>query len=186
MLNLDQTYSTMDMVNGIKARIFRLIGRAKLTTVSNSKKTQLVQVKALKDETITDIERFQEYGFETYPKADAEVITIFPGGNRDQGSVVCIMDTRYRPTNLNEGEVQVYDWNGQYVYLKSDGSLKILDKQGSYIHLKTDNSVYVESKAGAKIDLKSDGTFRVDDNNGNYIKSTATQIDMNGNLTVDI
>jgi len=168
MLNLDNTYNSTKLFDNIRARILRLIGRAKLTTVSNSKKTQLVQVKALKDETITDIERFQEYGFETYPKADAETLTLFPGGNRDQGSVVCIMDTRYRPTDLKEGEVQVYDWNG------------------SLIHLKSDNSIYIESKSGCKFDLKSDGTFSLKDNNGNEIKTTTTQIDFNGNLTVDI
>jgi phage baseplate assembly protein V len=168
MLNLDNTYNSTKLFDNIRARILRLIGRAKLTTVSNSKKTQLVQVKALKDETITDIERFQEYGFETYPKADAEVLTLFPGGNRDQGSVVCIMDTRYRPTNLTEGEVQIYDWNESLIYLKSD------------------NSIYIESKSGCKFDLKSDGTFSLKDNNGNEIKTTTTQIDFNGNLTVDI
>ena len=168
MLDLNQSYSSSGLLDGIKARIFRLIGRAKLTTVSNSKKTQLVQVKALKDETITDIERFQEYGFETYPKADAETLTLFPGGNRDQGSVVCIMDTRYRPTDLKEGEVQIYDWNESLIYLKSD------------------NSIYIESKSGCKFDLKSDGTFSLKDNNGNEIKTTTTQIDFNGNLTVDI
>jgi phage baseplate assembly protein V len=149
MLNLDNTYNSTKLFDNIRARIFRLIGRAKLTTVSNTKKTQLVQVKALKDETITDIERFQEYGFETYPKADAETLIVFPGGNRDQGSVVCIMDTRYRPTDLKEGEVQVYDWKGSFIYLKDDGSI------------------------------------RVEDSNGNYIKSTTTQWDINGNLTID-
>jgi phage baseplate assembly protein V len=167
MLNLDQSNYMTKLFDGIKSKVFRLIGRAKLTKISNSEKKQLIQVKALKDETITDIERFQEYGFETYPKTDSEALLVFPGGNRDQGIAVCIIDTRYRPTGLNEGEVQVYDWNG------------------SKIHFKNDNSIYIESKAGAKIDLKSDGTFRIDDNNGNYIKTTPTQIDFNGNLTVD-
>jgi phage baseplate assembly protein V len=157
MLDLNQSYSSSGLLDGIKARIFRLIGRAKLTTISNSKKTQLVQVKALKDETITDIERFQEYGFETYPKADAETLIIFPGGNRDQGSVVCIMDSRYRPTDLKEGEVQVYDWNGSQVYFKSDKSILV----------------------------KSKSTVRVEDANGNYMESTTTQWDLNGNLTID-
>ena len=52
--------------------------------------------------------------------------------------------------------------------------------------MKSDQSILIQSNIGAKIDLKADGTFRVDDANGNYIKSTATQIDFNGNLTVDI
>jgi phage baseplate assembly protein V len=160
--------SLINILEPIKRRVFLLIGRGKLTSVTNSKKTQLVQGKFLKDETISDIERVQEYGFDTYPKkGTAEEIAIFPNGNRDRGIVICIQDNGYRPTTLEEGEVQIYDWNGSKIYLKKD------------------NSIYIESKSGCKIDLKTDGTFRLDDTNGNYIKSSVTQLDLNGNLTVD-
>jgi phage gp45-like len=73
------------LIQPLKRKVFLLIGRAILTAVNNSEKFMKVQVTALKDETITDIERVQEYGFETYPKKDAEAFIVFPNGNRDQG-----------------------------------------------------------------------------------------------------
>lgn len=145
-----------DLINStlalIKRKIFLLIGRAVLTAVTNDKKYQLLQVKGLDGETITNIERFQEYGIETYPKKsdDTEVLLIAPAGNRDQSIAICVFDKRYRPDDLEEGEVCLYTFN---------------DSQ--------------------RITLKKDGTIRIEDKNGNYIKSTTTQWDINGNFTVD-
>jgi phage baseplate assembly protein V len=170
MFDIDNAYSASKVSNGIRARIYRVIGRALLTAIKNSGKTQVIQVKGFDKETITDIERFQEYGFESYPKKDSESLIIFPGGNRDQGCVICVMDTRYRPTDLSDGDVCVYNLNSnQRVWLKADGSTKITNKEAkAYIELNTDNTIHAE------------------DGNGNILKSTTTQWDLNGNLTVDI
>jgi len=96
------------LVRPIKNKIFLLLGRAVLKLVTNANATQKIQVVALADETISDIERFQEYGFETYPFAEAEVFIGFLNGNRDHGIALCVHDGRYRPTDLTEGEVVVY------------------------------------------------------------------------------
>ena len=96
------------LVRPIKNKIFLLLGRAVLKLVTNANATQKIQVVALADETISDIERFQEYGFETYPFAEAEVFIGFLNGNRDHGIALCVHDGRYRPTDLSEGEVCIY------------------------------------------------------------------------------
>lgn len=96
------------LIQPIKNKIFLLVGRAILKAINNSEGTQKIQVVALNGETITDIERFQEYGFETYPKTNAEVLCLFFNGNRDHGFAICAHDRRYRPTGLVEGEVVVY------------------------------------------------------------------------------
>lgn len=92
----------------LQRKIYLMLGRAILTAVSNSTTTQLVQLTALDGETISDVERFQEYGLETYPFKDAEALVIFLNGNRDRGAVICIMDRQYRPDDLSEGEVAQY------------------------------------------------------------------------------
>ena len=98
----------------IKKKIFLLIGRALLTAIDNSGKTQKIQVSALKDETITDIERFQEYGLETYPKVGTtEAVIAFINGNREQGIALCLHDREYRPLDLIEGEVRLYHLDGK-------------------------------------------------------------------------
>lgn len=96
------------LIRPITNKIFLLIGRAVLKAVENSTETQLIQVVALAEETISDIERFQEYGFDSYPFAEAEVFIGFLNGNRDHGIALKVHDSRYRPTDLAEGEVIVY------------------------------------------------------------------------------
>ena len=135
-------------IDPIKRKIYLMVGRAILTAVKNTGKTQMIQVTGLKDETISDIERMQEYGFESYPES-GEAIINFINGNRDHGIVICIHDRENRPT-INAGETQV--WN----------------------------------KAGNKVYLRADGTIKISDKNGNYIESSTTQWNINGNLTVDI
>ena len=92
----------------LQRKIYLMMGRAILTAVDNSTTTQLVQLTLLSGETISDVERFQEYGFETYPFKGAEGLAAFMNGNRDRGVVLCIMDRQYRPDDLSEGEVATY------------------------------------------------------------------------------
>lgn len=96
------------LIEPLKRRIFLLVGRAILTAIDNAGDTQKIQVTALDSETISDVERFQEYGLETYPFADAESVIAFLNGNRSNGIVLCIHDRQYRPKDLVEGEVALY------------------------------------------------------------------------------
>jgi phage baseplate assembly protein V len=118
-MTMDDFYRLTDV---IKRKIYLLIGRAILTAIVNSEKTQKIQVTLLKDETVSDIERFQEYGFETYPKkGSAEAVIAFLNGNRDHGIVLCVHDREYRPLDLSEGDVRVYDYRGNMITCKSTG-----------------------------------------------------------------
>ena len=92
----------------LQRKIYLMMGRAILTAVDNSTSTQLVQLTLLSGETISDVERFQEYGFETYPFTGAEGLAGFLNGNRDRGVVLCFMDRQHRPDDLSEGEVAMY------------------------------------------------------------------------------
>ena len=96
------------LIRPLQNKIFLLLGRAILKAIDNSEGTQKIQVIALSGETITGMERFQEYGFETYPFTEAEVAAIFLNGNRSHGIALCVHDRRYRPKDLVEGEVAVY------------------------------------------------------------------------------
>ena len=118
-------------IDPIKRKIYLMVGRAILTAVNNSGKTQMIQVTGLKDETISDIERMQEYGFETYPKKDAEATINFINGNRDHGLVICVSDRRYRPTDLSEGEVRIYDYIGSKITLKKTGIIELSGNAGA-------------------------------------------------------
>lgn len=109
------------ILSPIKRKIMLMIGKCILMAVDNSGKVMKLQLSGLKNETITDIERYQEYGFESYPKKDCEVLSAFIDGNRDNGVVICVSDRRYRPTNLSEGDVCVYDYSGLRITLDVTG-----------------------------------------------------------------
>ena len=96
------------LIRPLARKIFLLLGRAILEAVDNSEGTQKIQITALEGEIISDMERFQEYGFETYPFTDSEVISVFFNGNRDHGIALCVHDRRYRPKYLSEGEIVFY------------------------------------------------------------------------------
>ena len=96
------------LIRPLQNKIFLLLGRAVLMAINNAKMTQEIQISALEGELISDMERFQEYGFETYPLTGAEVLAVFLNGNRDHGFAVCVHDRRYRPQDLVSGEVAIY------------------------------------------------------------------------------
>jgi len=69
------------------------------------------------DETISDREYFQHYGYTSRPKAGAEIIIIREGGHF---IAVASDDRRYRIA-MEDGEVALYDDLGQKVHLTRAG-----------------------------------------------------------------
>jgi phage gp45-like len=98
------------MIERLKNKIYLMIGRAILVAVNNSGKTQKVQVKGLYNETITDVDRIQPLGLETYPIPDGsgEVVILFPNGNRDSGIAIVVGNREDRPKDLIPGETRLY------------------------------------------------------------------------------
>jgi phage gp45-like len=87
----------------------------------------------LADETITDIERFQEFGFESYPvTGTAEALIAFLNGNRELGITICVHDRGKRPTDLLEGDSCMYDKDGNRVWLNA-GILKMMEATESFL-----------------------------------------------------
>lgn len=64
---------------------------------------------------------FEPYGFTSEPHVGAEAIGLALGGDRDQTLAVVVTDRRYRPTDLKDGEVCVFDDLGRKIYLSRDG-----------------------------------------------------------------
>ncbi len=92
----------------LRRRVMLMVGRAVLTLVDDDPRLQVVQLSALRSETIDRAERFQEYGFSSHPEPGAEAVVVCPGGVRQHPIVIAVDDRRYRPTGLLEGEVVLY------------------------------------------------------------------------------
>jgi phage gp45-like len=87
---------------------------------------QEVNVRMFAGESKKGVERVQQYGYTSVPlpqKDDkdqhtAEAIIGFLGGNRAHAVVLAIDDRRHRLKNMKEGEVALYDDQGQRVHIK--------------------------------------------------------------------
>jgi hypothetical protein len=82
------------------------------------------------EEKQKEIEHIEPYGFssrvkkpdgEANNKKKAEGVMIFTGGNRSHGVLIVAGDRRYRLRSLQEGELALYDDQGQQVHLSRDG-----------------------------------------------------------------
>lgn len=115
------------MLESLKMRLFLMIGRGIVKAINNETKIMKVQVTGLKGETITDIERPQNYGFESFPDVadDLEAAIAYIGGNRDQGIVLVIHDRTNKPTDLVKGESRLYAKGGAKVTCKTTGIVEV-------------------------------------------------------------
>lgn len=113
------------MMEPIHRRIMLLFARSTVERVDDTDADQRLQVSALTDEVIDQLDRCAEYGFTSNPVPGAAALVLFSGGDRSNGVVVATDDNRYRVTGLASGEVAVYNNTGTKIVLKSDGSIEI-------------------------------------------------------------
>lgn len=107
------------LLDPLVRRVRNSAARAVLRLVDDAKKMQTLQIDLLADETADNIERFQNYGITSHPFAGAEAAVLFLGGDRSHGIAVAVDDRRYR-IEVAEGEVAIYDDQGQKVHLMRD------------------------------------------------------------------
>ena len=141
------------MIAPLTRKVMLIFGRGILKKVNNTGETglipssgtnpQRVQLEALAGEILTDVERWQNYGFESYPKADAEILIGAFNGNRSLAQAIAVQDHRYRPNDLSEGDACLYDANGARI-LCTDGEIRIGNKT-------TSKDAYIFDADGARI-----------------------------------
>lgn len=110
------------------SRIRLMIGRAVIAAVNDATRVQSLQLDLLADETLGEVEHFQGYGLTSNPPVGLEALVAFVGGTRSHGVVVAVGDRQYRLRGLEQGEVALYDDQGQVVRLGRDGVLIQTDK----------------------------------------------------------
>ncbi len=119
-------------------RIRLALGRGIVRLVNDSKGIQELQLALMANETRSNIERFQEYGFTSCPKEGAEAAVMFLGGNRDHGIAIAVDDRRYRLKGLESGEVALYTDEGDKIVLKRGNKIEVTTKT---FEVNTDNYI---------------------------------------------
>lgn len=126
------------LVAPLERRVRLMVARGVLELIDNTQNCQILQVTVRADQLRDDVERFQEYGFSSVPKAGAEALVMLVSGSSDHPVVVATEDRRYRPTSLVEGEACLYTLqNGIRVLCKSDGSVLLGTTPTDFVALAT-------------------------------------------------
>lgn len=113
------------LLDPLRRKLANMLGRAVLALVDDTKKMQTVQIQVLSEETREAVERFQNFGFTSVPKAGAECIAVFVGGDRGHPIVVAIDDRRYRLVGLADGEVAMYNEHGDKVHFRANRDIEM-------------------------------------------------------------
>lgn len=103
-----------------------LLARAVLTAVPRQGKLQSLQVSLLEGETREGVELFEPYGFTGVALPGAEGLIAFLGGHRTHGVALVQTDRRYRPVDLQPGEVALFNHEGTRVVLRNGGKVEVL------------------------------------------------------------
>ncbi len=102
-----------------------LARRAVVKLVYDDPKMQELQLAIFAGEVRDHVERWEDYGFTSHPFPDAEALVLALGGNTDHCAVVKVADRRFRFRAIAEGEVVIYDDQGQAIHLKRDKTLHV-------------------------------------------------------------
>lgn len=138
--------SVMTIAREALRRARNVVARGLLKTLNDGSGLQTNSLWILKNEFKRDVERFQQYGFTGRPFEGAEAVILFPNGSRDHALVLAVDDRRYRMQLGADGEVALYDDQGQHVHIKRSGI--VVD--GKNIHLKSSGTIRIE---GSQVEI---------------------------------
>jgi len=126
------TAELLRFLNPLKKRIMHLIGRAILQAIDNSQKTQKIRIEGYKGEISDEVEKLEDYGLTCYPPVDGntENLVLYINGDRAFGIAIKSHNREYRPTDLSEGEVCLYDKNNVRITLTASKTIDMKNASG--------------------------------------------------------
>jgi phage baseplate assembly protein V len=110
----------------LRRRIMMTVARAVVKTINDSGGIQKMQVGLLADETHSNVDRIQQYGFTSVPLPGAEGIFVSIGGSREHGAIIAIDDKRFRLVGLAPGEVALYTDEGDKIHFKRGNKIEVI------------------------------------------------------------
>lgn len=113
------------LLEPIRARIRTMASKAIVNLIDDTTKIQLLQCDILKDETLSKVERVQQYGFTSVPLKDSQAVLLSINGNKEHSIAIAVDSAQYRITGGEEGEVNVYDHDGNYVKLSKSNGIEV-------------------------------------------------------------
>ena len=125
-------------------RVQLVIGRGRVTFSDDSGNVQRYQVRLGQLEIRDSTARLAEFGFTSRPPVGSDVVVLFPAGDRTNAVVVATGHQETRPRGLQEGESQVYDQWGKYLYFTKDGGI-VVEAQGTPVTVNNATTVTINA-----------------------------------------
>lgn len=110
-----------NLVAPVSRRLRTLLRRGVVRLVKYSGNVRLLQVKVPGGSALSDLEHLEPFGFTSHPTPDAEALVLSFGGNGSHSVALMVSNRRYRLT-IAEGEVALYNANGDNLHFKADGT----------------------------------------------------------------
>jgi len=129
-----------------------IVARAVITVTDTARKCQTAGLTLIAGEQKVGVECLEPYGFTSAAHEGAEAVVLFPGGDRSHGVAVVVADRRYRLKGLAQGEVALYDDQGQSVTLTRAGI--VVDGGGKPIVFKNAPKARFEMPVESTGDIK--------------------------------
>jgi phage gp45-like len=105
--------------------------------------------------TIDNVERYQEYGFTSFPPEDAQAIVALVGGSKSHPIIIKCEYGQGRK-KLSPNEVAMYSKHANSITLKANGDIVIEPKTGQVIKLNGNVEVTGSLEAAGEISTPSD------------------------------
>jgi phage baseplate assembly protein V len=112
-------------VRSLQAKLANLVVRGFVSLLSDATGVQVVQLQLRKDETASDVEHPQEFGFTSNCPDGSEALALFLMGDRDHGVSLIQFHRTKRKKDLAQGETAVYNDHGCSVHLKTGSTITI-------------------------------------------------------------
>lgn len=129
-------------------RVQLVIGRGRVTFSDDTGNVQRHQVRLGSLEVRDNTARLAEFGFTSRPPVGSDVVVLFAAGDRTNAVVIATGHQETRPKGLKEGETQVYDQWGKYVYFTQDGGI-VVEAKGTPVTV--NNATTVTINASEKV-----------------------------------
>jgi phage baseplate assembly protein V len=144
-------------VEALGRRLASFLVRGVVRDALDSGQLQRLDLDLLAEESAT-VPRYQSYGLTAVPLPGAVAVVLCANGVRDGAMVLAVEDQRYRLTGLADGEVALYDDQGQAVILARNG-IRVV---------------------GQNIKFETEGVFRVDADRIELRAAAYSQTEVNG------
>lgn len=123
----------------VQRKLRMMVTRGVVKLVDASTLLQELQVAAVGEELLDNIEHWEPYGYTSRPQPGAEALLLSLGGDRGHTVAVSVADRRFRLKGLAAGEVALFTDEGDVIHFK----------RGNHIYIDAMNQVTV--KAGTKV-----------------------------------